>query len=339
LKIDRKRLVLKKNQTVSRPSAGNPMQLFARSFAMDTEALSIQPSEFVQRFHSVHAPLILDVRRPAAFEASAVVMAGAQRCLPEQVAEFAAREPMREVVVYCVYGHNVGHDAAEQLRAQGWNARFLAGGLQGGEDGEDAVSDIAQWRKTALPTWRKRVDLGVTGDQPSRWVTRERPKIDRVACPWLIGRFIDPRAEFFYVHTDQVLAQAQQLGAIAYDIPNAPITHVVELCSFDALLAAFDMRWPALDLLARIVRGADTDNLQLEKPCAGLLAITQGMSRLHALDDKAMLAAMLPIYDALYAWCVDCVNRNVEPHIWATPAPLNEAALRRQAEQARQQQL
>ncbi len=154
--------------------------------------------------------------------------------------------------------------------------------------------------------------LGVSGEPPSRWITRERPKIDRIACPWLVLRFIDPAAEFFYVPTAQVLAEARRLNAVAYDIPGAPISHEGELCSFDTLLRAFELCDPALDTLARIVRGADTDRLDLAPQAAGLLAVSLGLSNLHA-NDHAMLAAALPVYDALYAWC-----RNVqdEQHSW-----------------------
>ena len=136
----------------------------------------------------------------------------------------------------------------------------------------------------------------------SRWITRARPKIDRIACPWLVLRFIDPHAEFFYVPAAQVFAEAARLGAIAYDLPGAPVAHEGESCSFDALVEAYDLRDPALAALARIVRAADTGRPALSPQAAGLLAVSQGMSLLHA-DDHAMLAATLPVYDALYAWC------------------------------------
>ena len=151
-----------------------------------------------------------------------------------------------------------------------------------------------------------------TFQRPSRWITRERPKIDRIACPWLIRRFIDPRAEFFYVPTPQVFSEASRLQAVAYDIPGAPVSHDGELCSFDALLRAFGLQDPALETLARIVRGADTDRPGLAPQSAGLLAVSLGLSKLHA-DDHAMLDAALPLYDALYAWCKSAQN---EPHSW-----------------------
>ena len=157
--------------------------------------------------------------------------------------------------------------------------------------------------------------LGMSGPQPSRWITRERPKIDRIACPWLIRRFVDAQAEFFYVPTAQVFDEARRLNAVAYDIPGAPITHVGELCSLDAVLRAFGLQDPALDVLATIVRGADTDRLDLAPQSAGLLALSLGLSRLHT-DDHLMLAAALPLYDGLYAWCQQQVIGQTETHNW-----------------------
>lgn len=277
---------------------------------------SISPSQLRAAQGSATAPLLLDVRREAKFAQSPRLLAGAVRCAPEDVARFAAGQPVREVVVYCVYGHNVSADAAATLRAAGWPALALAGGIEGGEDGADTSQDIAQWRASPPLTLAKRPDLGVTGEQPSRWITRERPKIDRIACPWLIRRFIDPRAEFFYVPTAQVFSEAQRLNAVAYDIAGAPITHEWERCSFDALIRAFDLRDPALDALADIVRAADTDRLTMVPQAAGLLALSLGLSRLHS-DDHAMLAAALPLYDALYAWCR---GDRAEVHQWAAHA-------------------
>ena len=138
--------------------------------------------------------------------------------------------------------------------------------------------------------------------RPSRWITRERPKIDRIACPWLVLRFIDPSAEFIDVPSPAVFGEARRLNAIAYDIPGAPISHEGALCSFDTLKRAFDLHDPGLATLARIVRGADTDRPDLAPQSAGLLAFSLGLSRLYP-DDHAMLFAALPLYDALDAWC------------------------------------
>jgi rhodanese-related sulfurtransferase len=283
---------------------------------MDTAAPSvpsISPVDLRARLGRADAPLLLDVRREGKFAESPHLLAGAVRCAPEGVARLATTQPAREVVVYCVYGHNVSADAVATLRAAGWPAVALAGGIEGGEDGVDTPQDLARWHAAPPPRIAKRPDLGVTGEQPSRWITREGPKIDRIACPWLIRRFIDSRAEFFYVPAAQVFSEAARLKAVAYDIPGAPITHEWERCSFDALLKAFDLHEPALDTLALIVRGADTSRLSLAPQSAGLLAVSLGLSRLHAQDDHAMLAAAMPVYDALYEWCRSAQD---ETHSW-----------------------
>ncbi len=134
-----------------------------------------------------------------------------------------------------------------------------------------------------------------------KWVTRERPKIDRIACPWLIARFIDPAAEFLYVPADQVLEVAKSTGATPYDIPGVEHGHVGELCSFDAFLRIHQLADPALHDLALIVRGADTNRLDLAPQCAGLLAQSLGLSALYA-DDREMLGHGMRMYDAYYAW-------------------------------------
>ena len=294
--------------------------------------VSVLPEELSTRLGRSDAPLLLDVRREGKFVESPHLIAGARRCPPENVAAFAAAqralEPQREIVVYCVYGHNVSADAVATLRAAGLNANNLAGGIEGGEDGVDTPQDIAVWRANRPLTVTKRTAWGVTGEQPSRWITRARPKIDRIACPWLIRRLIDLRAEFFYVPTAQVFDEARRLNAVVYDIPGAPVSHEGELCSFDVLLREFELKSPALDLLARIVRGADTDRLDLAPQSAGLLAFSLGLSQLH-LDDHAMLEAAMPFYDALFAWCCSASKAArqgtlPETHSW-TPGTMTGA--------------
>ncbi|MGD9879176.1 MAG: chromate resistance protein ChrB domain-containing protein [Reyranella sp.] len=135
-----------------------------------------------------------------------------------------------------------------------------------------------------------------------KWVTRERPKIDRIACPWLIQRFIEKEPEFLYVPADQVMATAEKTGATPYDIPGAKFGHVGEKCSFDAFIAEYRLDAPGLDRLADIVRGADTSRLDLTPQSPGLLAISQGLGHLFA-DDHEMLRHGIVMYDALYAWC------------------------------------
>jgi len=149
-----------------------------------------------------------------------------------------------------------------------------------------------------------------------KWITRERPKIDRIACPWLIARFIDEAPEFLYVPTDQVLTVAAETGAIPYDIPNVEMSHVGELCSFDAFLKKYQLTDPALQQQAVIVRGADTGRPELAAQAPGLLSLSLGLSRVFS-DDHEMLAHGMVMYDALYAWCRDCQK---ETHGWPPTA-------------------
>ena len=137
-----------------------------------------------------------------------------------------------------------------------------------------------------------------------KWVTRERPKVDRVACPWLIRRFVDPGAEFLFVPKDEVVAVAERDEAIPFDVEGVELGHRGEECSFDAIVRKYGLaeREPALARLALIVRGADTSAHDLTPESRGLLAIAQGFSLVYE-DDQAQLAAELPVYDALYAWC------------------------------------
>jgi len=145
-----------------------------------------------------------------------------------------------------------------------------------------------------------------------KWVTRERPKIDRIACPWLIARFIDREPEFLYVPANQVLKVAADTGAVPYDIPGVEMTHDGELCSFDAFIKKHQLKDPALDQLALIVRGADTSRLDLTPQSAGLYAISLGLSHRYT-NDHEMLGHGLVMYDALYAWCQSC---QAETHNW-----------------------
>ena len=149
-----------------------------------------------------------------------------------------------------------------------------------------------------------------------KWVTRARPKIDRIACPWLIARFIDDAPEFLYVPTEDVLRVAQESGATPYDIPGVTLTHDGELCSFDIFLRTYGLDDPALLMLAAIVRGADTGRLDLAPEAAGLYAISLGLSQ-RCADGHEMLGHGLVMYDALYAWCKYCQD---ETHNWPPAA-------------------
>jgi rhodanese-related sulfurtransferase len=231
-------------------------------------------------------PLIIDVRRRPTFKASREMVGGALRRDPDDASTWARSLPAASsVVVYCLHGHEASQGAAATLAQFGIKARYLEGGLEGwkSEGGAAAVD-----RKPA--------------NGSTRWITRERPKIDRIACPWLIARFVDPDAEFHYVPAKEVLQAARERDAEPYDIPNVHFGHDGELCSFDAFLKHYRLTDPALGRLALIVRGADTARLELAPQAPGLLAISRGLSQNFA-DDHEMLMHGMVVYDALYAWC------------------------------------
>ena len=265
---------------------------------MDT--VSIDSRTLHARMGGPDSPLILDVRRGPAYDADDRLIAGALRPQGDPATFLGppARKPA--VVAYCVHGHEVSQRAAAELREAGFDARYLVGG-------------IGEWREAGLPTIRRRPEWRVPGG--SRWITRERPKIDRIACPWLIRRFIDPLAAFDYVPAADVLAEAGKRGAVPYDVKGVAVTHRGERCSFDALIEDFGLADAALDRLALIVRGADTDRLDLAPQSAGLLATSLGLSQRYA-DDHEMLEQAMPVYDGLYAWCRREVAGVREEHTW-----------------------
>jgi rhodanese-related sulfurtransferase len=258
---------------------------------MDTVTSSYSVPTLLDRLGSPSAPLIIDVRVPTAFKGDTHLIAGAIWRDPFSVNEWSKYLPRhRPVVVYCVHGLEISRNAADGLCADGVDARPLEGG-------------IAAWRDAGGPLIKKSSSPRIPSraSAPSAWVTRERPKIDRIACPWLIRRFIDPLAVFVYVPSSEVLAYAEQHHATPYDVPGVTFTHRDEACSFDALLADFDLHDGPLDALATIVRGADTGTVGLTAQSPGLLAISLGLSRLYP-DDQEMLAHGMTVYDALYAW-------------------------------------
>jgi rhodanese-related sulfurtransferase len=246
---------------------------------------SMKPSELRSRIGERRPPLVIDVRREPAFMASDEMISGALRRDPERTGDWTKSLPAAPcVVVYCVHGHEVSQNAAAALAATGVQASYLEGGLEEG------------WKAAGGPLDHK------PRNGPTRWVTRERPKIDRIACPWLIARFVDPGAQFLYVPAKTVLQAAGENDAVPYDVPDVHFTHDGELCSFDAFLKHYRLTDPALAALATIVRGADTARLDLAPQAPGLAAISLGLSRNFA-DDHEMLRHGMVMYDALYTWC------------------------------------
>jgi rhodanese-related sulfurtransferase len=251
---------------------------------MDARIPSVSSNELYAHLGTASAPVLLDVRRDEAFSKDDGLIVGAFHRAPEEVepgSKYLA--PDHPVVAYCVHGHEVSQGVAARLHGAGIKASYLEGG-------------IAAWRAAGLPT-RKNL-----GSVENKWVTREHPKIDRIACPWLISRFINPLAEFLYVPVTEVMAIAKAQGATAYDTKDAEFGHVGDRCSFDAIIRIFEIKDPALDHLATIVRGADTARPGLAPQCEGLLAISHGLSANHR-DDHEMLKHGMVIYDALYRWC------------------------------------
>jgi rhodanese-related sulfurtransferase len=251
------------------------------------------------------APVILDVRRDALRAADPRLVPGA-RVLAE-----ADLTPLRltaiatalsgPVVVVCAEGHRLSQGTAAWLRHEGVQAEYLAGGQ-------------AAWLAAGLPLIDPARITARDAQGRSIWVTRSRPKVDRIACPWLIRRFIDPHAVFLFVAPAEVQGVAERFGAMPYDIEGVFWSHRGGLCTFDVLLAEFGLSTPALDRLARIVRGADTARPDLAPECAGLLAASLGLSRMHS-DDLAQLGAGIALYDAFYRWARDATD---EQHTWPT---------------------
>ncbi len=199
----------------------------------------------------------------------------------------------QHVVVICHKGKKISQGAAAVLREAGIHAEFLQGG-------HVAWSDANQ---TLVST----VDLESYNRGRTTWVTRHRPKIDRIACPWLIKRFIDPKAVFLYVEPSEVLAVAEKFNAIAFDVENSFYSHRAELCTFDVMLNEFQLDTEPLMHMATIIRGADTGHHELAAQSSGLLAVSLGFSRMYK-NDLVQLEACLPLYDALYRWCRDATD-------------------------------
>jgi rhodanese-related sulfurtransferase len=251
---------------------------------MDGNQTSISSNELYARLGTAAAPLLLDVRRKDAFGADDKLIIGAYHQSPEEVDRWQKNLPAdRPVVAYCVRGHGVSQGAAAALRKAGIQATYLEGG-------------ITAWKERQLPTRRKR------GAVENKWVTREHPKIDRIACPWLISRFVNPNAEFIYVPPNDVSKIANDIGGTPYDIKGAEFGHVGDRCSFDAIIRIYDIHDEPLDHLATIVRGSDTSSPDLAPQCEGLLAISYGLSA-NFPNDHEMLKHGMVMYDALYTWC------------------------------------
>ena len=257
-------------------------------------ATAVSVSQLRNELASRNPPIVIDVRRQAAFAESDAMIAGALRRDPANVPAWTKSLPRASsVVVYCVHGREVSQNTAAALQEAGIAARYVEGGLEAWRSAEGRLDHKPR-------------------NSATRWVTRERPKIDRIACPWLVSRFVDAEAEFLYVPPKEVVSAARERDAVPYDIADVYFSHDGERCSFDAFLKHYRLTDPALAELALIVRGADTARLELAPQAPGLAAISLGLSR-NFPDDQEMLAHGLVMYDALYTWCKEGKD---EVHTW-----------------------
>jgi rhodanese-related sulfurtransferase len=256
---------------------------------MSDFSTAISADELASLVGTRACPPIIDVRRESVYrQADALIASAVWRdhlSAGDWASEFSGLTP----VVYCAHGHNVSALAATLLRQEGVPARILEGGLEAYLAAGGPMIGKTAWHDPAAKA-------------PSRWVTRARPKIDRIACPWLIRRFIDRNAEIHFVAAEWVRDVAEEMGAIPLDVPDVEFSHIGETCSFDTFLDRFRLEAPGLRDLALIVRAADTDRHELSPAAPGLLAVSLGLS-LGFADDREQLEAGMVVYDALYLWC------------------------------------
>jgi rhodanese-related sulfurtransferase len=261
---------------------------------------SISPDKLARLMGTLSCPTIIDVR-PDGDE----LLPASIRRPAETVGEWAHSLTGRKVVVACVHGHERGAGVAAILRSEGVDAEALEGGF-------------AAWRDAGLPV----IDASKLPRRDSAgrtvWVTRARPKVDRIACPWLIRRFVDPSAVFLFVAPSEVAGVAERFGATPFDVDGVFWSHHGDKCTFDTMIEELGLASiGALARLAVIVRGADTARPELAPQSAGLLAASLGLSRMYA-DDLEQLEAGMLLYDAFYRWCRDAVD---ETHDWVSHKP------------------
>jgi rhodanese-related sulfurtransferase len=254
----------------------------------------ITPAQAFRLIGTPEAPVIIDVRIPENVAEDPALIPGSSLHPHTDLAALVPTLVGRRVIVTCKRGRKLSDGGAALLRSHGIAAEKLDGGS-------------LAWREAELPM------IPIAALPPTNvWVTRHRPKIDRIACPWLIRRFIDPTARFLFVTPSEVPDVADLFHATPFDIEGVTFSHRGDQCSFDALLDDFQLHTEALDRLATVVRGADTDRHDLAPQAAGLLAISVGLSRMYR-DDVGQLEAGIALYDALYRWARD---GHEEGHDW-----------------------
>ena len=268
---------------------------------------SISVDKLARLIGTPRAPAILDVRTEDDFAGNQALIPGAVRRAWADVAQWASQYRGQQVIVACRAGHGVSQGAAAWLRQSGAEAEALDGGLEA-------------WTDAGLPLVPQSALPALDAEGRTVWVTRARPKVDRIACPWLIRRFVDRSAVFLFVPSSEVASAAKRYSATPFDVEGENITwsHDGERCTFDVMVDEFNLSGiGALSHLALIVRGADTARPDIVPEAAGLVALSLGLSRIHADDNEQLDAGML-IYDALYRWCRDATG---EKHDWVSHQP------------------
>lgn len=260
----------------------------------------ITPTQLMRLIGTSGAPTIIDVCIDADFADDPHLIPTAFRAPHTDLAPLVARLAGQRVVVACQKGKKLSQGVAAYLRHEGIEAEYLKGGIYG-------------WRDAGLPLIPASA-LPAPVNGATLWVTKHRPKIDRIACPWLIRRFVDPAARFMFVAPDEVADVADKFGATPFDIEGVFWSHRGQTCTFDTMLAEFKLETKALMHLATAVRAADTNRHNLAAEAAGLLAISVGLSKAYK-DDLAQLEAGMMLYDALYRWARDGQD---EGHDWPT---------------------
>jgi rhodanese-related sulfurtransferase len=272
--------------------------LFGRNARMpDETTLSLQA--LFDRIGTAEAPDVIDTRTDDDFAADPRLIPTAIRRPGIEAADWASGFAGRDVVVYCERGLKISQGAAAWLRHVGARAASLEGGFQA-------------WRAAGLTLVPEAKLPPRDGQGRTLWVTRSRPKIDRIACPWLIRRFVDPTAVFLFVAPAEVAAVADRFGATPFDIEGVFWSHRGDSCTFDAMVEEFGLGTEPMLRLAAIVRGADTARPGLAPEAAGLLAASLGLSRMFS-DDMAQLEAGMALYDVFYLWARDAA---AETHNW-----------------------
>jgi rhodanese-related sulfurtransferase len=273
---------------------------------MDSASYFISPNELWTLIGTTQTPRIVDTRKRAVYDDASSVLPGSIWLDIAEIERWSTALDRKQPIVFaCRHGHQMSQIAAAKLRGEGFAAHVLAGGYDG-------------WTEAKLPLTSKATLDRLAPQRPSLWVTRRRPKIDRIACPWLIRRFIDPHARILYVDPDQVMAVAKETGAVPFDIEGIEISHEGPRCSFDTMLKLFDLEdEPSLNRLALIVRGADTARPDLAPEAAGLHAVSLGLSALAGDDDHGLLQQGFMVYDALFAYLRFAAQ---ERHNWPAKA-------------------